>query len=189
MCVEAFRKATAEDSEAIARLVNQSYRPESSAAGWTHESDLVAGERVSIGQVEAAVSDPNVAVLLGLKDREIVTCVQVEKNGTSCHIGMLAVHPPLQGAGIGKEMLTLAEHYGREIFEAKRLVMSVLSARRQLIAFYLRRGYRKTGVIRGYPRTAGVGRPKRPGLVIEQLEKTLPDPGAFSEQAAGGNVA
>lgn len=190
MCVEAFRKATEADAEAIVRLVNRSYLPESPAAGWTHESDFVAGERVSIGQVEAALADPNVAVLLGLKaDREVVTCVQVEKKGTSCHIGMLAVHPPLQGLGIGKEMLTFAEHYGREIFEAERLVMSVLSARRRLIAFCLRRGYRSTGILEDYLGTGRAGMPKRPGLVVEQLEKMPPELGNFSERAAGGTVA
>jgi hypothetical protein len=49
--------------------------------------------------------------------------------------------------------------------------MAVVSSRSELIAFYLRRGYQKTGVVQDYPLSAGVGTPKFSGLKIEVLEK------------------
>ena len=49
--------------------------------------------------------------------------------------------------------------------------MVVVSSRRELISFYLRRGYRKTGSIMDYPLSQGAGIPKNPVLKIEVLEK------------------
>jgi len=111
--------------------------------------------------------------LLGLREQEIVACVLIEKKGAVCHIGMLAVEPRLQGGGLGKEILALAERYGGDIFEAERFAMSVLSARSELISYYMRRGYQRTGNIEEYPVTAGVGIPKQFGLVVEVLEKAV----------------
>lgn len=173
MHIEAFRKATVADCEAIARLVNKAYRPEPGAAGWTHESELVSGERISVTQVREAIASPESAVLLGLVAGEIGACVHVENEGAGCcRIGMLAVDPALQGAGAGKDMLALAECYARDSFGADRLTMFVLSARSELVSFYQRRGYRRTGRVKGYPTAAGVGTPRCQDLVVEQLEKS-----------------
>ena len=49
--------------------------------------------------------------------------------------------------------------------------MVVLSAREELIGFYLRRGYRRTGEVMDYPIEAGVGMPLYSELSIEVLEK------------------
>lgn len=171
MGIDTFRTASKSDAEAIAQLVNKAYRPETGAAGWTHESDLVSGDRASVGQVSEVMSKPDSVMLVGLNDSEIVACVHVDKDGDNSHIGMLAVNTALQGAGVGKQMLAYAEWYASEYYGSEKYIMFVVSSRNELIAFYLRRGYQQTGCVMDYPLSAGAGTPKHADLKIETLEK------------------
>lgn len=68
-------------------------------------------------------------------------------------------------------MLAHAEKYANESFGSEKFIMVVVSSRSELIAFYLRRGYRKTGTIQDYPLSAGVGTPKFSNLKTEVFEK------------------
>lgn len=172
MNIDSIRTAAKSDVKAITQLVNKAYRPELGAHGWTHESALVSGDRTNVGQVMEAILKKGSAILLGFKDSDIVACVHIEKDGNSCHIGMLAVQPNLQAAGIGKAMLAQAEYYASVNFGAKKIIMLVVSARTELISFYLRRGYRKTGEVMDYP-WSGAGMPKCRGLNVERLGKNL----------------
>ncbi len=173
MGIDSFRTANKTDAEVIAQLVNKSYRPELGAHGWTHESDLVSGDRTNAHQVADVISKEGSAILLGLRDSEVLACVHAEKDGGNCHIGMLAVRPNLQGMGIGKEMHRQAESYAIANFVAEKFIMLVVSSRSELISFYLRRGYQKTGTVMDYPLSAGAGTPKHIGLKIEVLEKKV----------------
>ncbi len=172
MNIDSIRTADTSDAKAITQLVNEAYRPELGAQGWTHESNLVSGDRTNAGQVIEAILKKDSAILLGLKDSDIVACVHIEKVGNSCHIGMLAVQPNLQAAGIGKAMLAQSEYYASVNFGAEKFIMFVVSARPELISFYLRCGYRKTGEVMDYP-LSGAGLPKCRGLNVERLEKSL----------------
>jgi len=171
MRIDTFRTANASDAPAIAKLVNRAYRPEPGAAGWTDESHLLAGERISAIQVGEVVARRNSAILLGLKASAIVACVHVEKAGGNSQIGMLAVHPALQGAGIGKQMLAHAESHAVENFGAEKFLLRVVTGRSDLVAYYQRRGYQPTGIAIDFPLAGGVGIPKVPDLKIEVLEK------------------
>jgi len=171
MNIDGFCIATKSDVEAIAQLVNQAYRPESDAYGWTHESNLVSGSRTSVSQVAEIISRPDSTIFIALRNAEIVACVHVEKEGINCRIGMLAVNPALQGAGLGGQILAHAEKYVNENFGSEKFVMVVVSSRNELISFYLRRGYQKTGSVMKYPRPANVGTPKHADLKIAVLEK------------------
>ncbi len=113
-------------------------------------------------------------VLLAMKHEDIVACALIEKVGDCGHIGMLAVRPDLQASGLGKRMLAEAENYAVNHFAAKRLRVDVVSARPELLDFYLRRGYRRTGLAVEYPSDLGVGIPKRNDLRVEALEKASP---------------
>lgn len=166
-----FRIANESDASAIAKLVNSAYRPSLGAAGWTHESELVAGERTTPAQVVEAIKRASSIILVRCEKSAIVACVHIEKEGKNSHIGMLAVEPVLQTTGIGKQILELAENYAIKLFGAEKLILVVVSARSELIAFYLRRGYQKTGSVMDYPLSAGAGTPKNPALKIEVLEK------------------
>lgn len=166
-----FRIARVDDSAEIAQLVNEAYRPAPGMGGWTHESDLVSGKRINSEKVENLMKQENSTILVGVLGSIIATCVHIEKEGTNGYIGMLAVSPLLQGLGKGKEVLAHAEEYAVKNFNSNNFVMVVVAARTELISFYLRRGYKKTGTTMQYPLDAGVGTPKFDALQIETLHK------------------
>lgn len=169
---ETIQLADASQSQAIAALVNKAYRPDADSGGWTHESELVSGDRTSAGLIAQQIT-PSSPVLLAVRDAEIIACVQVTCNGSDCWIGMLATLPSEQNSGIGKRMLMAAESYAVKNFSPARLMMSVLSSRSELLSFYQRRGYKLTGQTTDYPLNAGVGTPLLTDLHVLELSKTL----------------
>ncbi|WP_411870198.1 GNAT family N-acetyltransferase [Vulcanococcus limneticus] len=171
-----FVAATPSDAEAIAQLVNAAYRPEAGAAGWTHEAEFVAGSRISASQVAAILTRPDAVILLGLEDQEIVACVLIERRGSASSIGLLAVTPRHQGKGIGTRLLDHAERYARTTLGSEQFTICVLTARTELMDFYGRRGYQRTGIVADYPRLAGVGMPISPDLKTEALTKLAGHP-------------
>ena len=173
MEIDTFRSARPDDAEAIARLVNQAFRPRTGIAGWTHEAHLVAGDRIDPARVRQIVAAEDCVLLLGMGGTEIVACVQLERAGTRVSIGMLAVAPDCQGGGLGKAMLAHAEAHAVQRWQVEKFVMRVLPARTELLAFYLRRGYRRSGEVSDYPVNAA-GVPLQPELKIETLEKNAP---------------
>jgi len=160
--------AKAEQIENICDLVNLAYRGES---GWTKETNLVGGDRSNANEVQGYISNPNAHLLVVVVDGEIVSCVCIEKDGDRAYIGFFAVHPKLQGAGVGKEILYQAESYASTKLNARKYVMVVVSQRTELIAYYERRGYIRTGNIQEYPTHLNVGVPLKNGLTVEYLEK------------------
>ena len=168
--VPEFCAATVADADAIACLVNKAYRPAGAERGWTHEADLVASDRTSAAQV-AGLLRPGSSVLLLLIDGTIAACVHVEQVVDACRIGMLATEPKWQNLGLGKRLLEQAERFAVDVWSARCLLMSVLSSRPELLAFYERRGYARTGERTAYPAGAGVGTPKREDIHVLHLEK------------------
>lgn len=171
-----YRTATTDDAPIIADLVNRAYRPTPEHAGWTHESELVSGERTNAQQIIELLQRPDSLVLLALDESNIIGCVHLEKDAEHCYIGMLAIDPTRQAHGLGKQLLAQAEQFGKARFNPEQFRMVVVSARQELIEFYLRRGYQKTNETMPYPSDAGVGLPKREGMVIEVLCKNISPP-------------
>jgi ribosomal protein S18 acetylase RimI-like enzyme len=163
------------DASEIVSLVNRAYRPASYEHGWTHEADLVSGERTSANQV-LSLFGPQSAILVLCQQEAIVACVHLQNGESAVYIGMLATEPAFQARGLGKQMLFQAERYAVERFNAAAFKMSVLSSRPELIAFYERRGYVRTGEVEDYPLSAEVGRPIVEGLQVEVLVKEPANP-------------
>jgi ribosomal protein S18 acetylase RimI-like enzyme len=87
---------------------------------------------------------------------------------------MFAVDPARQGGGIGDAVLREAERVAREEWRLPVMQMTVIDVRDSLIAFYERRGYRRTGIKKPFPYgDERFGRPKRDDLRFEVLEKAL----------------
>jgi len=86
---------------------------------------------------------------------------------------VFAVNPALQGCGIGKALLQAAEFAAQKTWSVNRFVMVVISCRHELIAFYERRGYRRTGINKAFPLKPSVWTPKVSDLALVILEKTL----------------
>lgn len=131
-------------------LVNAAYRGESSKKGWTTEADLLGGIRTDEEVLTSLVNKENSVMLLYKKDDVIVGCVNLQQQGNKIYLGMLTVNPELQGSGVGKLLLAASEDYAKEKSCAK-IYMTVISIRKELIAWYERHGYKDTGKRKPFP--------------------------------------
>jgi len=95
----------------------------------------------------------------------------LQKIEQQVYLGMLAVKPSLQGSGIGKQLLQAAELAAQQTWTVNKFVMAVITTRHELIAFYERRGYQRTGIIKAFPVNPALWMPKVEGLQLELLEK------------------
>jgi ribosomal protein S18 acetylase RimI-like enzyme len=87
---------------------------------------------------------------------------------------MFSVSPSLQGGGVGKQLMAEAERLVRQQWGHAMMRMTVIDVRAELIAFYERRGYRRTGITKPFPYgDARYGTPLRDDLRFEILEKPL----------------
>jgi ribosomal protein S18 acetylase RimI-like enzyme len=100
--------------------------------------------RTNVVQVANVVETST--VLGGLYGAKIVACVQIERDGSEAYIGMLAVDPALQTAGIGKAMLRQAELYAESSLGAEQFVLVVVKERNELVQFGMQVGTRKFGL-------------------------------------------
>jgi GNAT superfamily N-acetyltransferase len=166
------RPATTTEAAAIAALVNRAYRPAGDTPGWTHEAHLVEGDRVSESGVRGLIQ-PGSVVLIAREGDAIIACVHVEARGTSAYIGMLTTEPARQAGGLGKQMLAAAERWAAAHFKAGTLCMSVLERRTDLLAYYERRGYRRTGNSEPFHAHCGVGTLREAGLRVLELAKPV----------------
>lgn len=162
------------DAHQITELVNSAYRGLSSKQGWTTEADLLLGCRTNIEEILQLISTEDSIFLLCKADTELVGSVHLQKQEEQVLLGMLAVKPLLQGKGIGKQLLFAGEQVAQETWGVSKSVMSVITCRNELIAFYQRRGYRRTGVSTSFPVNPELWLPKVVDLRLETLEKILP---------------
>ncbi|MDX2590917.1 MULTISPECIES: GNAT family N-acetyltransferase [Streptomyces] len=169
-----FRDATDADVDALVALVESAYRGEASRAGWTTEADILEGQRTDPEGVLEVVKSPGSRLLTVEQDGRIVACCQIEHRGEYAYFGMFAVSPALQGAGLGKVVMAEAERQARETWGVTEMHMTVISVREDLIAWYERRGYRRTGKMTPFPYgDERFGIPRRADLQFELLVKSL----------------
>ncbi|WP_069472062.1 GNAT family N-acetyltransferase [Candidatus Marithrix sp. Canyon 246] len=162
--------ARLEHIDQISNLVNQAYRGKT---GWTKETDLVQGNRITPNEIKSIILNPNTHLLIYPDKNNIIACICIEKINHDAYIGLFAVTPKNQSKGIGKLVLQLAEQYAINKFTIDKFVMVVVSQRKELISYYQRRGYTRIGKIKKYPININVGTPKVANLTIEYLEKNL----------------
>jgi ribosomal protein S18 acetylase RimI-like enzyme len=168
-----FRKARVADAPVVAALVNSGYRGEVSRAGWTTEADYLVGKRTDEDEVRSLIESPDSIVLLCLQGDEIVGSVHLHREGDAAYLGMFVVSPTLQGQGIGKQFLSAAEETVQSEWASKRIFMTVISLREALIAYYERRGYRRTGRFEPFPIEDKRSTALVSDLRFEVLEKEL----------------
>lgn len=169
-----FRDARVADVAAIVALVESAYRGDASRAGWTTEADLLDGQRIDMVGVAEIVVRRGSRVLLAEANGELLACCHLERQRNSCYFGMFSVKPTRQAAGVGKRMLAEAERLAREEWKCTRMEMTVISVRNELIAWYERRGYRRSGRYKPFPYgDERFGIPKRNDLRFELLVKDL----------------
>lgn len=169
-----FRNATHADISAVVALVESAYRGDSSRAGWTTEADFLEGRRTGPDDIEAILARDQSRLLLVERGGELLACAHVAVEDGAGYFGMFSVQPKLQGAGIGSRVLAEAERIAAQDWSCPSMRMTVIDIRDDLIPFYLRRGYQRTGIFKPFPYgDARFGLPKRDDLRFEILEKPL----------------
>lgn len=188
------RQAKADDIEALEILLNRCYRQ---TEGWTNEADLIGGIRITPAELTNTITSPNHYLFVypktttGARDAEetgeLLGCIAVDIKtdadaNKSAYIGMFAVHPELQGQGVGNVILQAAETFATRHLQSNaqdaqtkpaRLTMSILSHRPELLAYYQRHGYELSGHKMPFPNDGNNGEPKRQDLELLELEKIV----------------
>lgn len=143
-------RATVQDVSALNYLINSAYRGESSRKGWTTEANILEGLRTNQEELTEIIEDSKNTILKFTENDQIVGCVLLIKKEQKLYLGMLTVSPELQNSGIGKKLLQQAEIQAKELGLPK-IVMTVISVREELIAWYKRNGYVDTGAREPFP--------------------------------------
>ena len=93
---------------------------------------------------------------------------------TGVKVDDLAVRPDGQGTGIGQRLLGEAERIARDDWHCAEMRMTVIDIRNELVAWYERRGYQRTGEHKPFPYgDERFGIPLRDDLRFEVLRKPL----------------
>ena len=169
-----FRPATAADIPALIDLVTSAYRGDASRVGWTTEADLLDGQRIDAAGIQADLDRPRSVILVVEQNGQLQACCHIADENGHGYFGMFSVSPNAQGGGIGKQLMQRAEQHVAEQWQLPTMQMTVIDCRDELIAFYERRGYVRTGIKKPFPYgDERFGIPKRDDLQFEILEKPL----------------
>lgn len=164
--------ATLTDVPELVVLINSAYRGESSKKGWTTEANLIGGQRIDNEGLAEQMNDPDATILKYTNhDGQITGCVHLQKRGEKLYLGMLTVSPTLQANGLGRLLLQAAEDYARSI-HYHTITMTVITTRTELLEWYERRGYAKTGEVIPLNITERNGILNQP-VEMFKLEKTV----------------
>lgn len=171
----AFREAVVDDVADLHRLIESAYRGDSARRGWSHEADLLDGQRTDVAELSGIVADPKQLMLLAHNGDRLVGCVRLVDEGEGvAYLGMLSIDPALQAGGLGRRLMAEAEAVARTRLGAGRMRMTVIKPRTELIAWYERRGYALTGAEEPFPLDdQRFGLPKRRDLVFVVMERSL----------------
>jgi GNAT superfamily N-acetyltransferase len=170
-----FRCATLVDVDRIVTLVVSAYgsRSEASRRVWANEAGLLDGRRTDHASVRALIEASQSLIVLAERAGEIIACAHIKQRGELCNFGMFSVCPELQGAGVGSAVLSECERFARDSWGSRTITMTVIRQRDDLIAWYERRGYRRTGEPRPFPYGDESLRPRHPDLEFIVLEMPL----------------
>lgn len=168
-----YRHAEAKDATMIAALVNSGYRGDSSRQGWTTEANLLEGARINADGVLQLILADKTIILLCCRGQEVIGCVQLQKTDDAAYLGMFVVSPLEQGNGIGKQFMQAAESLVQQLWGVHKIWMTVITLRSELIAFYERRGYVRTGRFKPFPMDVEEHIFLVENLQFEELEKIL----------------
>jgi ribosomal protein S18 acetylase RimI-like enzyme len=132
------RTAASEDIDLLVPFINRSF---------VRDNDFKTTERTNHAQVAEYLRKGTFLIMeeLAQGTREILGLVYTELRANSRgYIGMVAVNPDRQSAGLGTLLLEAGERLCLE-HRCKVIEISVINRRPDLIAWYKRRGYKITG--------------------------------------------
>ncbi|RAE88066.1 GNAT family N-acetyltransferase, partial [Burkholderia multivorans] len=113
----------------------------------------LSGQRLDAAMAREMLAEAeSTMILVRSVDGPAVASVYLREPVDSvAYLGVLAVSPLGQGQGVGSALINLAEAWVVERWGARALSMSVISKRSELIAYYERRGYERTGETEPFP--------------------------------------
>ena len=172
-----FRNAKPIDAENLSVFVNSAYRGESSKAGWTTEESLLGGQRTDPEKLKETIELPDSWIVLCFEnssEKKLLASVHLKmESAKTLYLGMLTVDPKLQGGGVGKAVLSESERIAKEK-GCSEIRMTVIHLRKELIAYYERRGYALTGAWEAFPENdPRFGLPKVKGMKLVEMKKSL----------------
>ena len=169
------RPATRPDLPTLHTLIESAYRGDSARHGWTHEADLLDGQRIDLTMLGEIIDDPDQRILVAVEGATIIGCVEIaRKERGKSYLGLLSVDPLRQASGLGKHLIAAAEHAAATYFGARVIEMTVIRQRSELIAYYERRGYSLTGEERPFPiGDERFGLPKTSDLAFVVMAKEI----------------
>lgn len=175
-----FRLAEPKDSVVLTKMINRAYRAQT-AKSWTNEALIISGDRISEVQLQRLIEQQHthhlnsqllIAELNDHAKSEIIGCIALSYNHQDVEIGTFCIAPEFQNSGYGQHVLKAAELYAmKHQPKLKSLSMWVLDVRSELIEYYERRGYLKTGSVDAYPLDADVGQPLVQLELIQLVKK------------------
>ena len=162
------RTATIKDIPSLVSLVNNAYRGE---GGWTSEGHLIGGPRTRSEDVGELLQELGGVILTGWELDELTGCVYLRKEADKLYLGMLSVWPAKQATGVGKALMAAGMEYAREQ-GCKVIRITVISVRAELIAWYERQWFRRTGEIEPFHAGEKFGTQKQP-MELAVLEREV----------------
>jgi len=128
------RIAVPSEANTITRVINAAFRQA--------ESFFIERDRIAVEQVQSLLQTGQ--FLISDQDGTITGCVYVEMKGDRSYLGLLAVDPMAQKSGLGSKLMTAAEDHCRKA-GSRFMDIQIVNLRKELPAFYHRRGYVPTG--------------------------------------------
>ncbi len=170
--------ATDADVPAVVALINLAFRGRGKDQGWSIREECIEGTRITDDLLrEDMAAKPHGTLLLWRRpDNSLLGCVWLEPQQDGVwYLGLLAIPPGDQNAGLGRKLLEAAENWTKER-GAKEIKMTVVNVRAALIDWYKRRGYSLTSETKPFPYgDTRFGIPKRDDLFFVVLRKQLAD--------------
>lgn len=160
------------DASRVSALIERAYRGEAAARGWTNEAEILSGPRSSPKEVAELIADANSRFVIALDGDRLVGCALIRQYLNGTYFGMFAIDPDRQGDGLGKLVMTACEGAARKLWRSPLIKLTVISLRDELIAWYERRGYRRTGEREPFPFAQATGA-LRTDFDLIVLEKPL----------------
>lgn len=147
------------EAKAITDVINAAFRQA--------ESFFIERDRIDLEKVHSLLRSGE--FLVSDAGGTITGCVYVEMKGDRSYLGLLAVDPKAQKAGLGSRLMSAAEEHCQKA-GSRFMDIRIVNRRKELPHFYHRRGYVETGT---EPFTAGLN-PKLPCHFVKMSKPLEP---------------
>ncbi|KAF4200469.1 hypothetical protein CNMCM8927_003036 [Aspergillus lentulus] len=168
-----YRLATPDDAPQIQQLVQSAFRTQDSRPNWTGDTALAAGFSIGVEEILTIITKPDSAFLIATDTNGVlVASIGISRHSADfARLFLLAVSDEFQRGGIGRQVLAYAESYCQRIWGVNKGSLNALSNRLELILWYMRRGYRRTGELTPFPVQRVEGSALHEDLCFVEMEK------------------